>query len=424
MLVATTVTVTIVGSARTPSRRAADVASGRGRLCARRARDWRVGPVASPLVSGAVRIRPARAFRSAAMQVLPYHTGRYPGPRRQRARSLRRRRIDGHLDGNGEAGPGPRPHYHRAGVVDRRITRAIAACQSVTISGSYFAHGRFDSSAALRAHAPCPCCRIGTVAMTTPAPALARISDYVPGMPCAIRTRLRWFSANIASPIASSCSRSISRSRAAGRWCAQGRSRRDVVDTSSRFCGECSRRQLHRSRVAGIEPALSSAGVAALPPRLRPEDAACPPAACSAAPMSRRSTRCVRRASRWNTWCCSTIHPDRRAPRWRHSSTEAMPSPRSNSTAHAADVAGQDPCLLVYTSGSTGTPKGALLHHAGIIDFATLCNSLWPADAASSDQLFPDQSHRQRRRLHDAVPGGRRHADHAGAVRCRSSVSS
>lgn len=54
-----------------------------------------------------------------------------------------------------------------------------------------------------------------------------------------------------------------------------------------------------------------------------------------------------------------------------------------------AEVDGRDPCLLVYTSGSTGTPKGALLHHAGIIDFAILCNSLWPLAPHRVINYFP-----------------------------------
>jgi acyl-CoA synthetase (AMP-forming)/AMP-acid ligase II len=54
-----------------------------------------------------------------------------------------------------------------------------------------------------------------------------------------------------------------------------------------------------------------------------------------------------------------------------------------------ADVGDRDPCLLVYTSGSTGTPKGALLHHAGIIDFAILCNSLWPVTPHRTINYFP-----------------------------------
>ncbi|WP_129774511.1 class I adenylate-forming enzyme family protein [Peristeroidobacter soli] len=54
-----------------------------------------------------------------------------------------------------------------------------------------------------------------------------------------------------------------------------------------------------------------------------------------------------------------------------------------------ADVDSRDPCLLVYTSGSTGTPKGALLHHSGIVDFAMLCNSLWPLSPHRVINYFP-----------------------------------
>jgi acyl-CoA synthetase (AMP-forming)/AMP-acid ligase II len=54
-----------------------------------------------------------------------------------------------------------------------------------------------------------------------------------------------------------------------------------------------------------------------------------------------------------------------------------------------ADVGDRDPCLLVYTSGSTGAPKGALLHHAGIIDFSVLCNSLWPLAPHRAINYFP-----------------------------------
>ncbi|MBL8270277.1 class I adenylate-forming enzyme family protein [Steroidobacter sp.] len=54
-----------------------------------------------------------------------------------------------------------------------------------------------------------------------------------------------------------------------------------------------------------------------------------------------------------------------------------------------ADVDSRDPCLLVYTSGSTGAPKGALLHHRGIIDFAVLCNSLWPLAPHRIINYFP-----------------------------------
>ncbi len=49
----------------------------------------------------------------------------------------------------------------------------------------------------------------------------------------------------------------------------------------------------------------------------------------------------------------------------------------------------RDPCLLVYASGSTGAPKGALLHHSGIIDFAILCNSLWPLAPHRVINYFP-----------------------------------
>ena len=58
--------------------------------------------------------------------------------------------------------------------------------------------------------------------------------------------------------------------------------------------------------------------------------------------------------------------------------------------AHARGaVESRDPCLLVYTSGSTGKPKGALLHHAGIIDFAMLCNALWPLTPHRVINYFP-----------------------------------
>ncbi len=68
---------------------------------------------------------------------------------------------------------------------------------------------------------------------------------------------------------------------------------------------------------------------------------------------------------------------------------EATP-PLHNSSVHARfDVDSRDPCLLVYTSGSTGAPKGALLHHSGIIDFANLCNSLWPLAPHRVINYFP-----------------------------------
>lgn len=50
---------------------------------------------------------------------------------------------------------------------------------------------------------------------------------------------------------------------------------------------------------------------------------------------------------------------------------------------------GRDPCLLVYTSGSTGKPKGALLHHAGVIQFARLQNALWPLEPNRTLNYFP-----------------------------------
>ena len=53
------------------------------------------------------------------------------------------------------------------------------------------------------------------------------------------------------------------------------------------------------------------------------------------------------------------------------------------------DVGGRMPCLIVYTSGSTGRPKGAVLHHAGINQFCTDQNRLWPLDPHRVVSYFP-----------------------------------
>jgi len=38
----------------------------------------------------------------------------------------------------------------------------------------------------------------------------------------------------------------------------------------------------------------------------------------------------------------------------------------------------RDACMIVYTSGSTGKPKGAVLHHEGVIEFSLGQNRIWP----------------------------------------------
>ena len=90
----------------------------------------------------------------------------------------------------------------------------------------------------------------------------------------------------------------------------------------------------------------------------------------------------MHRVRRSNTLFCSTTI------QLRFSSVAASITAQQLEHARSA-VASRDPCLLVYTSGSTGAPKGALLHHAGIIDFSILCNSLWPLAPHRVINYFP-----------------------------------
>ena len=52
-------------------------------------------------------------------------------------------------------------------------------------------------------------------------------------------------------------------------------------------------------------------------------------------------------------------------------------------------IEARDACMLVYTSGSTGSPKGALLHHAGVLQFAREQCALWPVEPLRLVNYFP-----------------------------------
>ena len=236
--------------------------------------------------------------------------------------------------------------------------------------GSHLAHGRLDSGAAI-------------FAVTIPAPALTRISDYV-----------TWHAVRDPNAVALVLGeRRISYralmqqvDRLAAALLAAGVRKGDRVAMLS---------TPHPDFVVSLLAASSIGAIwLGLNPRYRlPELQHCVVDSGPKILLARRSLLGRSYESEINALrasCASLEHVvllDRRS-NWTFLDRGNSITAQQLEHARAA-VESRDPCLLVYTSGSTGAPKGALLHHAGIIDFAILCNSLWPLAPHRVINYFP-----------------------------------